>query len=48
MGMLGQKVDDEEINESMDLWAQEGKEEVEMELWKMAVGCLDQGLQPSR
>lgn len=45
MGTLGRKVDDEEINELMELWGQENKEEIEMEIWKMAVGCLDQGLQ---
>lgn len=45
MGTLGRKVDDEEINELIESWAQEDKGDVEMELWKMAVGCLDQGLQ---
>ncbi|CRG82740.1 hypothetical protein PISL3812_00085 [Talaromyces islandicus] len=47
MGTLGRKVDEEEINEIMEVWAQEDKGEVEMELWKMAVGCLEQGLQPN-
>lgn len=45
IGSLGRKVEDEEINEVMEAWAQEKKEIVDMELWKMAVGCLDQGLQ---
>jgi hypothetical protein len=44
MGTLGQKVDEDEINEIIEVWAQEDKGEVEMELWKMAVECLDQGL----
>lgn len=45
IGTLGRKVDDEEINEMIESWAQEDKGDVEMELWQMAVGCLDQGLQ---
>ncbi|KAH8690642.1 hypothetical protein BGW36DRAFT_465533 [Talaromyces proteolyticus] len=46
MGTVGRVLKEDEVSRMMEMWVNEGRGPLEMDVWKYTIGCLDQGLQP--